>query len=153
MNRNKEGSSEEAAGVYSSYARMMALYEKYAKLQGCSLNTILVMYAIWSASSECSQISIAEELSLPKQTVGSVLASLKWKGFVKDSVSVEDRRRRLIELTSEGMCFCREKIEPLIAIEERAITRIDKDDLRTMSLVMNTFSEAFEESLSVLGHS
>lgn len=150
MNGKKGSSNEDAIGVYSAYARMMALYETYAKLQGCSLNTILVMYAVWSASGECSQISIAEELSLPKQTVGSVLASLKRKELVQDSAAAKDRRRGLIKLTNEGMRFCQEKIKPLMAIEERAITRIDKDDLQTMSLAMNTFSEVFEESMSLL---
>ena len=71
-----------------------------------TLNELRVMNAVYfhSFSDElCTPTLLANTTDIPKSTVSRSLASLIDKGWLRDEVDVEDRRRRIIKLSDKAL--------------------------------------------------
>ena len=77
-----------------SLLKSMAQYERFAKQHKLNLNSLLVLLVLYYAKGACSQQLVSKTLWLPKQTVGSILAGLKMKGYPQEAVSPVDARAK-----------------------------------------------------------
>lgn len=68
---------------YDFWFSCNALYEKWAKRQGITVNTLFVIYTVNAYQETCNQRLICEKLMLPKQTVNTILEALPRKGIVE----------------------------------------------------------------------
>ena len=72
------------SAYYDFWFSCNALYEKWAKRQGITVNTLFVIYTVDAYPERCNQRLICEKLMLPKQTVNTILEALTKKGIVEE---------------------------------------------------------------------
>lgn len=123
--------------------KSMAQYERFAKQHKLNLNSLLVLMVVYYAKGACSQQLISRTLWLPKQTVGSILAGLKIKGYTQEAVSPTDARAKAISLTDEGIRFCEEVFARLHSLETGALRETDVEDIKAVTRSIDAYAEAF----------
>lgn len=91
---------------------------------------------------KCTQNDIVNDYLLPKQTVNNII--LKWqdKGFVTLEQSQDDRRRKIITLTSSGRVYANDMLKPLYDGENVVAKKLGKEKL---SLLLSLVSEMNQE--------
>ncbi|RDB95175.1 hypothetical protein C1867_10085 [Eggerthella lenta] len=134
-----------------SLLKSMAQYERFAKQHKLNLNSLLVLLVLYYAKGTCSQQLVSKTLWLPKQTVGSILAGLKMKGYTQEAVSPVDARAKTISLTDEGARFCEEVFASLHRLESEALQGTDVEDIKAATRSVDAYAEAFGRGLDELG--
>lgn len=134
-----------------SLLKSMAQYERFAKQHKLNLNSLLVLLVLYYAKGTCSQQLVSKTLWLPKQTVGSILAGLKMKGYTQEAVSPVDARAKTILLTDEGARFCEEVFASLHRLESEALQGTDVEDIKAATRSVDAYAEAFGRGLDELG--
>lgn len=124
---------KELQEYYECWFNTNAVYEKWAKKNGISYNTLFILYVIYNFPEECNQNFICQKLQLPKQTVNGILDTLEKNGQVSKEVSSKDKRNKMIKLTSQGKIYAKELLEKLYKLEESALKKIDSDVRKKMS--------------------
>ncbi len=136
-----------AADLTMSLVTSMGLYERYAKLHGLSLNALFVLMALRYSTELRTQKAISEALWIPKQTVGSIVGAFKKDGLVVEEPSPLDRRAKVLTLTDAGRARSSAVLDPLRAIESRAMQSMDLEGLESALRSMNGFARAFERGI------
>ena len=72
MNHN-EAKFEQLQRYYALWREENAMYDDWAREQGLSSNGALILYALYEAKENCTQKSISQMWSIPKQTVNTIL--------------------------------------------------------------------------------
>ena len=124
-----------------SLLKSMAQYERFAKQHKLNLNSLLVLLVLYYAKGTCSQQLVSKTLWLPKQTVGSILAGLKMKGYTQEAVSPVDARAKTISLTDAS----------LHRLESEALQGTDVEDIKAATRSVDAYAEAFGRGLDELG--
>lgn len=88
------------------YTTFDHLYAAYARRYGESANSLYVLDTLYRHGQGISQADICADLSLPKQTVGSIMARLQRRGLVDLTTSEADGRVKLCVLTEAGWAYC-----------------------------------------------
>ena len=127
-----------------SLLKSMAQYERFAKQHKLNLNSLLVLLVLYYAKGACSQQLVSKTLWLPKQTVGSILAGLKMKGYTQDA------RAKTISLTDEGTRFCEQVFASLHRLESEALQGTDVEDIKAATRSVDAYAEAFGRGLDEL---
>ncbi len=127
----------------------MASYERFAKMHGLTYNALLVLMLLYHATPQggSTQQTISKSLSLPKQTVGSILGGFKKKGYTIEKPSPTDARAKAVSLNDEGMEKAATVFAKLNAAETAATLAVDLDDLQTAVKVMRDYADAFEKGM------
>jgi DNA-binding MarR family transcriptional regulator len=79
---------------------------------------------------------LLEILRITKQSLSRVLKDLLEKGFVKQQEGAEDRRQRLLYLTSEGEALWSKLIAPQKKRFRRAVSEMSSGDCQTITDVL-----------------
>ena len=98
---------------YSLWKDENAMYEEWAKEHGLSSNSALVLYSLYESKEACTQKSISQKWSIPKQTVNTILKDFIEKGYIELFAAEEDKRNKLLKLTSSGKTYAGKIIEAL----------------------------------------
>lgn len=106
---------------YDFWFSCNALYEKWAKRQGITVNTLFVIYTVNAYQETCNQRLICEKLMLPKQTVNTILEALTRKGIVEKKADPSDKRNKRIAFTKTGADYAGQLLKSLSAFEEKAL--------------------------------
>ena len=91
-------------------------------------------------------MAISKLLWLPKQTVGSILNSLKKKGYITEAVSSGDARSKVILFTDEGKSFVDPIFDQLQSLDLEAIQSVSSEQLEAAVQSMKDYTEAFENA-------
>ncbi len=110
-----------------------AMYEDWAKEHGLSSNSMLVLYSLFESNENCTQKSISQKWSIPKQTVNTILKEFSAKTYIELLRDKEDKRNKLIKLTPEGKVYASKIMETLHKRELFAIDRMGLDNVRRMN--------------------
>lgn len=102
---------------------MTAIYHHAVSQYGISDNEFWVWYALL-AESEPSQQSICEMWSLSKQTVNSIIYSMKRKGLVYLERIPHTRNKKIIRLTQTGRKYGNIIIKHVYAAEQHAVDKL-----------------------------
>ena len=121
------------------------LYSEWAKLNGMSYYTFMVLYVL-GQNHPCTQKFISEELLLPKQTVNTVIKDLINKGFAELSVG-RNQKEKLVLLTPEGISHAGNVMAETYRLEEKILRRMGEKECLIISESAGKFSEIFEEEL------
>ncbi|MDA1470382.1 MarR family transcriptional regulator [Brachyspira hyodysenteriae] len=81
-------------------------------------------------SKECSQTSITEKLSLPKQTICSILDNLEKKGYIKEKINTEDKRNKIITLTKKGITFAEPILKDLEKMDIKMLKCLSAEEIK-----------------------
>ncbi|MBW5395959.1 MarR family transcriptional regulator, partial [Brachyspira hampsonii] len=102
------------------------LWAKQYGITDLSLFTLFIIYN----SKECVQNSITEKLSVPKQTVCSILDNFEKKGYIKKKVNPKDKRNRLISLTKKGITFAEPILKELEKLDIAMLKCLTEDEIK-----------------------
>lgn len=107
-------------------------YYRFAKKYNMSDIALFTLQIIYE-SKECIQNDLAEKLSLPKQTICSILDNFEKKGYIKREINPEDKRNRLISLTKKGIIFAKPIIEDLENLYKSVLRCLSDEDIKKYS--------------------
>ena len=107
-------------------------YYRFAKKYDMSDIALFTLQIIYE-SKECIQNDLAEKLSLPKQTICSILDNFEKKGYIKRQINPEDKRNRLISLTKKGTIFAKPIIEDLENLYKSVLRCLSDEDIKKYS--------------------
>ena len=139
--------------MYEDFFQMDYLYGEFAKRYGESYHSMSILYLLGEHPEGISQKQLAAVLYLPKQTVGSILAGLKMKGYTQEAVSPVDARAKTISLTEEGARFCEQVFASLHRLESEALQGTDVEDIKAATRSVDAYAEAFGRGLDELDES
>ena len=117
--------------LWGVWGQANGLYSSWAALKNINYYLMFVLYAL-EGRKEMTQKKICACTGLTKQTVNSVIRSLKEKGYVELAPGLEDRREKQIILTGKGAEYTRELITPLRELEHRALQIMGSDRVQQM---------------------
>lgn len=107
-------------------------YYRFAKKYDMSDIALFTLQIIYERE-KCIQNDLAEKLSLPKQTICSILDNFEKKGYIKRQINPEDKRNRLISLTKKGTIFAKPIIEDLENLYKSVLKCLSDEDIKKYS--------------------
>ena len=110
---------------YYTYNRF---YHLWAKQYGLTNLSLLVLYVI-SANENCTQHLITEKLSVPKQTVCSILDNFEKSGYITKSIDSKDKRNKIITFTEKGIIFAKPILDDLKKLDIELINCLTKEEI------------------------
>ena len=117
---------------YGEYGDRQTKYTALGQLQKVSINYWrLVRYAL-EGQKAMTQKKICICTGLTKQTVNSVIRTLKEDGYIELASGCEDRREKQIILTEKGIAYSGELIASLREMEHRVLQIMGNDRAQQM---------------------
>lgn len=116
---------EQIQTVNTILSKTLDLYRLWAKKNQINYNTLLVLYTL-DEKTICTQKQICACWALPKQTVHGILAEFDKKGYICDQVNPANRKERLISFTDAGKQYADQILQPLYAMEEKAMLEMNE---------------------------
>ena len=132
------------------YTTLDQLYAAYARRYGESANSLYVLDTLYRHGQGISQADICADLSLPKQTVGSIMARLQRRGLVDLTTSEADGRVKLCVLTEAGWAYCAPIMGELEAVELRCAAAIGAERLEQTKDTLVDYISLLEGELASL---
>jgi DNA-binding MarR family transcriptional regulator len=80
---------------------------------------------------------VATMLGVEASTISRTLRSLKGAGYVVEGTSTEDRRMRILGLTSAGRTVLSRSIEAAVRVNRRLLKALDDDERAVLSALLN----------------
>ncbi len=137
---------EQINKYYSVWQEFNYVYEEWAKTQGVSVNSLLVLSAIHGGMEECTQKKISQKWRIPKQTVNAVLKDYEKKGFVELFSMPEDERNKLIRFTVKGKEYADSIISKLRKVELFVSEEMGTERMEQLNENMSMFVMLFSKS-------
>lgn len=104
------------------------------------------MYTIRSAGRDLTQSEICDMQYVSKQTVNSSLKNLENKGLITLE-RTDDKRKKHILLTEEGLKVACETVDKLLDAESSAFAQFDSDEIRTFFNVAKEYNRILENKI------
>ena len=146
---NKEEKFEQLQRFYALWREENAVYDDWAREQGLSSNSALILYALYEEKENCTQKSISQMWSIPKQTVNTILKEFSANGYIELSADKKDKRNKLIMLTPKGNAYAGKIVESLRKRELFAIDRMGLENITRMNDVTELFISLFKRGGSL----
>ena len=146
---NKEEKFEQLQRFYALWREENAVYDDWAREQGLSSNSALILYTLYEEKENCTQKSISQMWSIPKQTVNTILKEFSANGYIELSADKKDKRNKLIMLTPKGNAYAGKIIDSLRKRELFAIDRMGLENITRMNDVTELFISLFKRGGSL----
>ena len=134
---------------YSIWGQFNAVYEEWAKERGLSSNGVLILSSLYESEEACTQKSLSQKWSIPKQTVNSVLKKFIEDGYVELITSKEDKRNKLLKLTKSGRIYAEGIVTELQEKELFVIEHAGLSNIKQMNDIGDSFLKFFREGVSL----
>lgn len=132
--------------MWEAWGRANALYTVWCTGRGQNPYQLFVLYAI-NAHEPVTQKKIADYTGLSKQTVNTIVRSLKAKNYAVLRAGGTDHREKSVQLTREGKDFVREVLTPLYELETRVFDIIGAERMKRISDAITLFNTVFEKEM------
>lgn len=128
-----------------------AVYRMAAVKSGGSDSEVYIWSILLNSESEdeYSKYDLCELLSLPKQTINSIVSNLIKKGFVFLEHVPGTRNRKVIRLTKEGLAYGTEKIMWIFRAEEKTLEQTDPVQVQTCIELTEKFITLLKKEIGV----
>jgi DNA-binding MarR family transcriptional regulator len=133
LNRKIKGLAGLYHGVYSGAA--------------VSDNEFWVWYTLVAMEGDHTQQDICAMWSLPKQTVNTAIAHMRLRRYAILEAVPRTRNRKIIRLTAEGRRFGEKVVEPIVRAEERALCRVEPEEMATVSRIFGKYINIIREEM------
>ena len=133
--------------LWGVWGQANGLYSTWAASKNINYYLLFVLYAL-EGQKEMTQKKICICTGLTKQTVNSVIRSLKEQGYVELSSGNGDRREKQILLTERGIVYSNELLTPLRKLEHRVLQIMGSDTVRQMIDNITLFNTVLEKEMS-----
>lgn len=118
-----------------------ALYDDYAKRNGLSMKSLLVINALYYAKDGMTQREICDRTFNTKQTVNLVIKNL----LAEDSVTIcemkEDKRNKLVQMTESGRKKYRKVITHITHSEDTAMSLFTPEEQEQLVALSRRFTQ------------
>lgn len=135
--------SEELKENNRLYREMEGLYHELCVKIGLSDSAFLILYSIVEIGGNCSQREIADRYCISRKTVNSSVKKLEAEGYV--TLESGEGRDKYIILTERGEQMAREKIFPVMEVEDSAFLEMEPDERRELLRLNAKYAEAFRK--------
>lgn len=125
------------------------VYHVVAGKSGISDTELAVWSTILNSSEEYSQQDIAELLSLPKQTVNSVITNMQKRGFIYLEHVPGTRNRKVVCLTEKGRVYGKDTVQWVLDAEQRALDQSDPAQIQVCIEMMEDYMTHLKKELGV----
>ena len=116
------------------------VYEDYAKSVGLTYMSLTVLEIISYNETPPTQKEICEQNHYNKQIVNSIIKGFTDKGYLEFREVESDRRNKQVLLTDSGKAYADEILNPLWAIEQKAVTVLsDKEREKLLDMLERCF--------------
>lgn len=140
--------SDELREYNRLYKEIENLYYEISVKAGVSASAFWIIYTIVELGDGCLQKDIAERYSFSRQTVSSSVRSLEKRGFI--TLEHGKGRNMHLILTSAGHAFVRERITPLMEIENRVFENMPVEESREFLRLSRKYNELFRKEVMTL---
>ena len=138
---------EQIQTVNTILSKTLDLYRLWAKKNQINYNTLLVLYTL-DEKMICTQKQICACWALPKQTVHGILAEFDKKGYICDQVNPANRKERLISFTDAGKQYADQILQPLYAMEEKAMLEMNETNRQHLIESNEQYYELLREEIN-----
>lgn len=114
----------------SLYRELDDFYHDFAVQNGLSDSALWIFYIICEQGEGCLQRDVCNAVYVSKQTVHSAIHKLEQKGYLY--LEASKGRDKRIFLTERGRTLVREKILPLIQIENTAFSDMGDEESKAL---------------------
>ncbi|MDD4773666.1 MAG: MarR family transcriptional regulator [Eubacteriales bacterium] len=114
---------------------------------GVSQNEFWIWYTLTVSDDEYSQQDICNMWSLAKQTVNNIITHMVQKGYAFLEVVPDTRNRKIIRLTETGRLYGTSLVTPVYSAEERALNRLNPEELVACTKTISKFIGILKEEL------
>lgn len=121
---------------YEFWFGMNSVYEKWTKENGLTSNSVMVLYLVKNSNQLITSKIIIDKLYLSKQTVNSVLNIMEKDELLVRKINENNKREKLIVLTSKGNELADKILRDLYAYESKAYSQLTEYE-RTMFVEIN----------------
>lgn len=132
--------------LWGVWGRANGLYSSWAASKNINYYLLFVLYAL-EGETAVTQKKICMCTGLTKQTVNSVIRSLKENGYIELVKGHEDRREKQILLTEKGAAYSSELLTPLRRMERRVLEIMGSDRVREMVDNIALFNTVLEKEM------
>ena len=119
-----------------------ALYDDYAKRNGLSMKSLLVINALYYAKDGMTQREICDMTFNTKQTVNLVIKNLLAEESVTISEMKEDKRNKLVQMTNSGRKKYRKVITHITHSEDTAMSLFTPEEQEHLVALSGRFTRA-----------
>lgn len=133
--------NKQAEMINRKIREMSALYRCAAQESGVSDGEVDIWTTLLNSDEAYTQQDFCDMLSLPKQTVNSIVRGLVRKGYVTLEHVPGTRNRKVIRLTPMGREFGLENVQWIYEAEQRAIQDGDAQEVQTTLAMLEKYIE------------
>ena len=124
-----------------------ALYRLAAYKSNISDGEVNIWSVLLNCDEEYSQQDLAELLSLPKQTVNSLITRMIQKEFVVLEHDPGTRNRKVIRLTEAGRHFGEQHVKWIFDAEQRAMEDTDPQEIMAYISMLEKYISRFRKEI------
>ena len=132
--------------LWGVWGQANGIYSSWAASKGVNYYLMLVLYAL-EGQRTMTQKKICICTGLTKQTVNSVIRTLKEDGYIELVPGCEDRREKQIILTEKGIAYSGELLASLREMEHRALRIMGNDRAQQMVDSITLYNTLLEKEM------
>lgn len=134
---------------YKQWTLVDHLYSEFAQRYGLSSNSMYILRVLQDNPEGCTQRTISDILCLPKQTVSTILKNFEKYGYIKLKQSEQDKRNKIVYLSSKGKDYIGEVSAELDRIEKKAFCSLSDDDRVSFTHVNEALTNALSTEMHI----
>ena len=134
--------------LMQQFQRMDKVYEKYAKSNGMTYLSLMVLEEIYELGNGCTQKQISEDIHYPKQSINLIVKAFMIDGVVELRELPENRKNKGITLTKKGQDLCKAVVVPLLQQEETAIQKMGDAESRELIRLLELYGTEYCEQVT-----
>ena len=124
-----------------------SLYHIAAWRSGISDGEVSIWSVLYHNDTEYSQRDLCALLSLPRQTVNSLISGMRRKGFVYLEHVPGTRNCKVIRLTQSGRNYCEDEIKWVFEVEQAAMEEAVPKEIQVCIAMLEKYIARFKREL------
>lgn len=136
---------EQVDTVNQCIKELNSLYHIAACRSEISDGEVCIWSTLLHTENEYSQQDLCKLLSLPKQTVNSLIANFTRKGFAVLEHIPGTRNRKVIRLTEEGIRYGQSKVMWIFEAEKKAMEESDPQEVQAAISMLEKYIVSFRK--------
>lgn len=127
--------------------KLGSIYTEAALSFGISESAFWLLYAVSDSEKEYSQQKICDEWAIPKQTLNSSVKCLIKRNLIAldQARSPNDRKQKIIRLTSDGELFVSRNIQKFKEKEQQVLSELTEHEQDDYISLMQKHISCFQE--------
>ncbi len=134
--------------LFDLWGKFDRVYFKILHRWSLSYNAYLVLEELYHHPEGLEPAAVADQLSIPRQTMTFVLDSLEREGRLERLPHPGDRRRKLVALTPLGRKFAHTVVDTIFEKERAAMEVLTPEEQEQLLAMYERLQRGFEQSFS-----